>query len=92
MIEFCRKLLESVVKSNDNIELQEEVENMKRKISSKQNQLMSLKKKADDLEKTYNKQKQSSVNNKSKEEELDRKISMEQEKQNALFKDNSNAK
>lgn len=78
MIEFCRKLLESVVKSNDNIELQEEVENMKRKISSKQNQLMSLKKKADDLEKTYNKQKQSSVNNKSKEEELDRKISMEQ--------------
>lgn len=35
MIEFCKKLLESVVKSSDNLELQEQVENMKTMISDK---------------------------------------------------------
>lgn len=76
MIEFCQKLLESVVKNSDNIELQEQVESMKRKIANKENELMGLKKKADEIEQVYNREKESSVNNKTKEEELDRKIEM----------------
>ena len=91
MIEFCRKLLESVVKSSDNMELQEQVENMKKMIADKENNLMQLKKRADELEEKYYSEKQSSMNNKSKEEELDKKIEMEHQKQNALYKDNSNA-
>lgn len=66
MIEFCRRLLESVVKNSDNIQLQQQVEKMKINITNKQNQLMNLKKKADELEKIYNKEKESSINNKSK--------------------------